>query len=243
MPEWWLLVCGLALVSVLGLVWSPLLYVLPLLVLAIAAPVVQAWLSAGDGRFPVARSGFERFRLRVLTAGLHLAQPVARLKGRLLHGLTPWRRRGIRGFALPLPRTVNIWSEVWQAPEQWLSEIEQRLIDSGAVVRRGDNFDSWDLEVRSGFLGSARLLHAIEEHGGGKQLVRFRIWPRWSWLAMALIVCLVSAGVVAAAKDAYIAATISFAAAITMASWMAFEVGAAIRAVMPKRADSPGRVQ
>src|SRR5207244_12714664 len=35
-------------------------------------------------------------------------------------------------------------------------------------------------EVRCGFLGAARLRMAIEEHGGGKQLVRFRAWPRVS---------------------------------------------------------------
>jgi hypothetical protein len=216
-PEWWLLVGGLTLVSALGLVWSPLLYALPLLALAIAVPVVQAWLSAGNAQFPDASSGFERFMLRLLTAGMHLAQPVARLKGRLMHGLTPWRRRGVSGFAWPLPRTLSIWSETWKSPEGWLGEIEQRLIESEAVVRRGGNFDRWDLEVRGGLFGSARLLHATEEHGGGKQLVRFRIWPCWSWLAVALIGCLVTTGIVMATNDEYVTAANVFAATVTPA--------------------------
>jgi hypothetical protein len=30
-------------------------------------------------------------------------------------------------------------------------------------------------------LGSARLFSTVEEHGSGKQLFRFRFWPRFSW--------------------------------------------------------------
>src|SRR5207253_496853 len=36
--------------------------------------------------------------------------------------------------------------------------------------------DRWDLAVRSGFFGGARLLMGVEDHGGG-QLVRLRWWP------------------------------------------------------------------
>src|SRR2546429_523414 len=36
--------------------------------------------------------------------------------------------------------------------------------------------DCWDLEVRGGFFGAARLLLAVEDHPGG-QLVRLRSWP------------------------------------------------------------------
>ena len=31
--------------------------------------------------------------------------------------------------------------------------------------------------MRGGFFGAARLLVAVEEHGGGRQLVRLRSWP------------------------------------------------------------------
>jgi len=45
--------------------------------------------------------------------------------------------------------------------------------------------------------GSARLLHTIEEHGGGKQLARFRMWPQWSRLAVCAIGSAATIGVVA----------------------------------------------
>ena len=186
MPEWWLAVLGLAVLSLLGFVWQPLFLAAPLLGLAIAAPVLQAWRSTADARFPEASSRFDRLKLRLLTAGLHLAQPVARLRGRMTHGLTPWRPRGRQGWALPIPRTFSVWSEEWRSPEHWLGEIEERINAAGAVVYRGGDFDRWDLEVRGGLFGSARLLHAIEEHGGGKQLVQYRVWPRWAMVSLLL---------------------------------------------------------
>ena len=45
---------------------------------------------------------------------------------------------------------------------------------------RGGEYDRWDLEVRGGPLGSTRLLAAVEDHDGGRQLARFRLWPRLS---------------------------------------------------------------
>src|SRR5262249_47526707 len=47
----------------------------------------------------------------------------------------------------------------------------------GAAVARGGDYDRWDLEVRGGLMGRARLLLAIEEHGAGRQYVRMRLWP------------------------------------------------------------------
>src|SRR3989337_1613078 len=66
----------------------------------------------------------------------------------------------------------------------------------GAAVLRGGNFDPWDLEVRGGMFGNARMIMGIEEFGGGKQLVRFRIWPQFfpaglffsiTWLFLSII--------------------------------------------------------
>ena len=51
---------------------------------------------------------------------------------------------------------------------------------------RGNAYEPWDLEIVGGLLGSARLLMAVENHGSGRQYVRFRAWPRYSKVALAL---------------------------------------------------------
>jgi hypothetical protein len=128
---------------------------------------------------------------------LHLMQPLARLIGRIRSGLTVWRRRGRAGLSWPWPRKSWVWSEEWNSAEARLTAIEEDLVRDGAVTRRGGDFDRWDLEVRGGLLGSARMLMAIEEHGAGKQLLRFRIWPKFWGLAITL--ALVFAGLGAGA--------------------------------------------
>jgi GT2 family glycosyltransferase len=207
MPEWWLVVAALAALSLLGLAWSPLFLALPLLALAVAAPVTQAVISARRAVFTSNPSGRRaRWKLRALTAFLHLMQPVARLRGRLRFGLTPWRRRGWSGFAFPRLRTTTVWREDWHAPEHWLGDVERRLRETGAVALRGGDYDRWDLEVRGGLFGRARLLMAIEEHGGGKQLARFDLRPRWSYWALAITAILGLLAVTTALDGAPIAA-------------------------------------
>ena len=57
----------------------------------------QAILSAADAVFSgTNRPRLSRLKLRVLTALLHLLQPLARLSGRVRHGLTAFRVRGRR---------------------------------------------------------------------------------------------------------------------------------------------------
>ena len=43
---------------------------------------------------------------------------------------------------------------------------------------RGEEHDRWDLEVRGGILGAARVLMGVEDHARGKQLLRLRYWPK-----------------------------------------------------------------
>src|SRR5919201_2159351 len=97
--------------------------------------------------------------------------------GRLTEGLTPWRTRG-RPAAWPRPRRSMIWSARWRAPTARLCAIESVMRGQHVPVRRGGSYDRWDLEVRGGILGSARLRMGAEDHAGGAQLVRFRSWPR-----------------------------------------------------------------
>jgi hypothetical protein len=182
MPEWWLLLAMLGLVGLLGLSWSPLLFALPLLALALAVTITEAGLSTGlswRGR----RCGLG---VRALTASLYVLQPLARLVGRLGDGLSPWRRPGGSGFLVPHSRNLDVWSEQWHSCEERLEAIVMSIQENSIVPIRGGDYDRWDIECRGGMLGSARLRHTIEEHGAGRQLVRYRVWPRVSWLGLGL---------------------------------------------------------
>jgi GT2 family glycosyltransferase len=178
MPEWYLALLVLAGLTALGLSWPPLLYALPLLVVGLCASMAQAALSAAEARFATTRSPLRRFGLYDLTTLLHLVQPLARLRGRIRFGLTPWRRRGRWSFAPPRGATWSLWREEGWPSGRWLRLLEEQLRVHGAPVLRGGNYDRWDLEVRGGSLGRSRVLVTTEDHGGGKQLVRFRVSPR-----------------------------------------------------------------
>jgi O-antigen biosynthesis protein len=201
MPEWYLFLAVLSGLAALGLHWRPLLLALPLLGLGIGALVVQALRGAWRARFTT-KTGHRQTRLgrRALTAALYLVQPLARLHGRISTGLTPWRRRGGGGPRMLRGRTLTDWSESWRPHEDWLGTVEAALFASGASFRRGGDFDRWDLHVRGGPLGAARIRMAVEEHGAGRQLARCKVWPRCS-LPAAFLLAGVAALAAAAALD------------------------------------------
>ena len=181
MPEWYLLIGVLSVLTVLSVHWAPLRVSMGLLVFAVGAPLVQAGRCAALVSFNnggARRAG--RMKLRLLTACLHLLQPMARLSGRLRQGLTLWRNQVVGGLALPRPWLANIWSERTMAAEERLGRMEGMLREQGAMPLRGGDYDPWDLEVRGGMLGSARMFVAVEYHGDGRQLLRVRCWPRCS---------------------------------------------------------------
>jgi hypothetical protein len=203
---------------------------LELLLLAVAAlalavkAVRSAWHApnASDAGGP---------RVRALAAILFLLQPIARLTGRLRGGLTPWRRRGELAFTLPWPRRRTVWSERWASQTDRLLELEGYLRERCMSVVRGGDTDRWDIQVRLGALGSARLRVAVEEHGQGRQLVRYRIWPRWS-RALPLIVALLALWVAGCAQyDISLAALIG-AALLLVVLRACREAGAGVALVL-----------
>jgi O-antigen biosynthesis protein len=215
MPEWYLAILVLGFFSVGGLFWAPLLLAVPPLAGAIGALLVDAALGAVRARFPDRRA---RLRRRVLTALLYLLQPLARLEGRIAHGLTPWRRRGARAVGLPLPRRYAFWSERWHSTEEWVAMISRGLRAGGSVIRSGGDWDRWDLHVRGGLLGSARLRIAVEEHGSGRQLLRVRSWPYAPRAALMLgsLMALVAAVAIASGAEAMAVGIGVFAAAVVL---------------------------
>jgi O-antigen biosynthesis protein len=208
MPEWYLVIAALALLSALGSAWPPLRWALPLLVLATGIAVAQAASGAARALRRRRYSGSAWAGRWVLTTMLHLLQPLARLRGRLAAGLTPWRRRGPRRFAWPRARRWTIWSERRRPAPERLGALEAGLRAQDVAVRRGGEFDRWDLEVRAGPLGTVRLLHALEEHGAGTQLVRLRAWTRCARSALLTAALLGGLAAWAAADGSAVAAAV-----------------------------------
>ncbi len=235
MPEWNLLLAGLGLLSVLGLAWHPLLLAFPLFLLALGVFVGQAARSAAQASFtsPCATRG-DWFKLWSVTTLLHLLQPLARLRGRLHLGLTPWRKRGLCGFKLPWSHTVSLWSEHWHSAEERLESLEKMLREMGACVFRGGDFEAWDLEVRGGLLGAARLRLVVEEHGANKQYARFRCWPHTSlpgWGVIALLTGLALAAAFSGSSEVRIATVVPGVMAFLFGWRKLYEAGTALATI------------
>ncbi len=217
MPEWHLVILLLAVLSALGALWSPLLAALPLALAASGLLIAQAVSGARRaGQATLARRNHGP-RSSLLTTFLHMLQPSARLWGRLRSGLTPWRWRGPAGRSFPRPVSWMVWSETWHPLESWVVSLEDALLESQTVLIRGGDFDRWDLDLRGGLFGRARILTAVEEHGDGRQLVRFRVWPRPTWTGL---------------FSSVILASLTTAAALAGASHAAFVLGCFLAAVL-----------
>jgi O-antigen biosynthesis protein len=242
-PEFYLVIAALLALSLGGLAWEPLLAAVPLLAAAVAAVLVDAGL--GATRSTVVRTASSpavRLRAAALVALLYVLQPLARLHGRLRVGLTPLRRMGPRGMVWPRPRRLAVWDERWSSPESRLAAIEERLRAEGAAARRGGPYARWDLEVRGGTVGAARLRIAVEEHGAGRQLARFALWPRPSVLGLAVAVVLGGLAAAALADRAWTVGAVLAATALTVLAVVVQECAlgsaALLRAVQPGHASA-----
>jgi len=166
----------------------------------------------------VARAPFTHrgLRNRALTIGLHLMQPAARLWGRATHGLTLRRAPGLH-LRIPCRGLFRLWSDRWQASEEWLHMLEIALGEQDEIVRRGGDFDRWDLEVRGGLFGGVRARLGVEEHGSGKQLLLLRTWPVCSRASLTVGILLASLACAAALDHAPIAAALFASVAVALA--------------------------
>ena len=190
MPEWYLFSGLLAILAALGSLWKPLLWVWPAFVISVIVVLIQAAHSASkQGSLSPAQRGNVKYNFLIIF--LHLIQPVARLYGRFAHGLTPWRTRGtvpnLKYSFVLRPKIFTCWSEEWRAADDWLAAIEKNLMDLKTRIKRGGDFNAWDLQAGSDLFFTSRCLLAIEEHGGGKQFLRLRYWPKFSPRGLLLI--------------------------------------------------------
>src|SRR2546430_12694633 len=154
MPESHPMPASLAGIAALSAAWRPFKLALPMLAVAIVPPLAQAWLSAARATFPDGPAGWStRVRRRLLTAALHLIQPLARLRGRLNEGLTPWRHRGTPGPTPLWPLTASISADQAREQDPRLRVMEADRRVGGACVLRGGRHAPGDLGVRGGFFG------------------------------------------------------------------------------------------
>jgi hypothetical protein len=142
-------------------------------------------------------------------------------------------------------RTVALWSQRWCPATEWLEWVESRLRAVGAVFGRGGDFDRWELHVRGGLFGAARIRLAVEEHGAGNQLARYRVWPRCSALSTVLLAAFGALAGAAAVDGARVAAaalaTIFGVVALRVASECGAAAADAMRAIrVPAEPESAG---
>ncbi|HEX2104464.1 MAG TPA: glycosyltransferase [Solirubrobacteraceae bacterium] len=238
-PGWYLVIVVLGALAALGVLWAPLLMLGPMVVVALAAVAGHAALGAAYAIYPAApHSRLARPRLRALTALLGVLGPYARLMGRLAEGLTPWRTHDAP-TAWPRPRRTMLWTTHWRAPDEWLRAIEGIVRAQHVPVRRGGPYDRWDLEIRGGILGGARLRMGAEDHAGGAQLVRFRWWPRPALGGLAAAAALGAVAAAAAAAGQWAASAvltaITLAVVLRGAHQSAVGCGVAARAAEAQR--------
>jgi GT2 family glycosyltransferase len=234
MPEWYLLVLGAGLLSLLGPLWWPLALALPVFAGMLAVTMGQAVAGAQQAIFSnqhAERGRLHRWGLKATTTGLFLMQPLARLYGRISSGLTPWRCRVRMAPVLPLPCTLRFWSERGKEAHQLLQSVERVVRAHRTVVSRGGEYDRWDLEVRAGLFGTVRLLMGLEEHGAGKQLIRFRLRPRCARFAIVVAAAFTMASAAAALEGAIAAGSVLLTTAIWPFGRTVWECGLAMAAV------------
>ncbi len=220
--EWNVAAGLLILLSLLSPLWPPLLVCVFLLSLRITYQVSQAISAACASNCRKAlRPDRTQWTFTLITALLHLMQPVARMVGRsrrAFHKLFAFQA----SVSLPYCRTMTIWNEKWQPPAELLHELESRFSRCKATVLQGKGFDRWDLQIKTGVAGAVRIRMAHEEHEKGKQLIRIRCWPHWSRCLFLLISCTSFLSVLAAIDNC-------FAASLALGSTGA---AAAIRGVL-----------
>ncbi len=177
MPEWYLFSAFTCLLGILGIFWPPLFWAWLVTAFMITVVIMQAIVSARHTIQPALKK-YASPKLTCLIICLHLVQPLARLYGRMKNGLTPWRKRGAgispRYFFRLRPPVLTHWSETWHSPEDWLAILEKSFSRQKIKARRNGPFDNWDLQVSAGLFMQYRGTLAVEEHGAGKQYIRFK---------------------------------------------------------------------
>lgn len=223
MPEYYLVTGAFAMLGVLSFLWQPLIWAWVLFALCVLTILMQAFISAKNNT-SFSRHQQKNWKYKSLVVWLHVIQPLARLTGRIRYGLTPWRVRGIspklQHLTLGKDKTLFHWSETeWRAPESWLEEIERNIISLKARVKRGGDFDNWDLRSRTGLFTTAKALLTVEEHGANKQYLKLKYRACYSIPGLVLVATTIGIASLAAIDESWIVATVL----LLLACWLSLK--------------------
>jgi O-antigen biosynthesis protein len=115
------------------------------------------------------------------------------------------------------------------------------LLRRGAPMQRGGDHDRWDVETRGGMLGRVRLRTEVEEHGGGRQLARFRLLPAPSGLAACLGSIAIGLAAYAAIASSPVAAAAFLCVALLVAGRLLLELASGASLLTAAIADHSAR--
>ena len=202
-PEWYMVVGFFIFVAVLTVGWAPLPLSAAILAVGLALPISEAAISMYNAKIDES-DPLHRAKSQLAIFVILLIQPLARLKGRIIGGLTPWRHHAAKVGPRFIPVTMKQWRSEWQNPEDALKDLETRVRDRGGVVKSGGEYDDWDLEVRVGQFGSSRVLLGAQSYGSGRQLLRYRITQTYSRASLLIFGLFLTISLAAAASGAYL---------------------------------------
>jgi len=179
---------GLVALIALGVFWP---WALALAGLGLAYTVVYCMVCASQAKLDVLEAthgpstALRRLKWRGTIAWLNFLEPLARDWGRLKGGLSPWRSARVQGR--PKVRASQWWQRLhpfgrriqWAYPgnmglekNAFLDRMTSKLIGIGCAVGWNPDSDHWDVRLRRGTLGEARLALVVEHHGGAKRQAR-----------------------------------------------------------------------
>ncbi len=207
MPEIYLLI-GLSFILGLGgFLWFPLFIFTGFSLLSLAALLYNILAHVRQTQFQL--SSFAATHARTLasvTAFVYILQPLARLYGRVRYRVVPWWNKDF-SFFWPWVSGLSHWSEAPLGPDQRLLYMERKIQKTGFFDRRSGHFDRWDLQVKGGLFGKARIYFACESHGSS-QMLRASIIPFVRKRALVLLAMFLLSGLLAWKNGAYAAATL-----------------------------------
>ena len=209
LPEWPLVIALLGALSGLGLLVHPLL--LPSLI-AFAYSVV-AWLLQALRAASRARLGTPTPRYRALSAFLFVAQPLARLYGRLKGGMSPWTSRSPGKRMWPRSRAFTVNKQEWLSRRDTMRMIEGLMRADALPLVHGGDHEGWDWQIEGGLCGGVRCLTEVRP-----EAVVLRVWPYAGSLTGFLVVLFGIVSLTALAQgDALLAAGLALPGLVAIA--------------------------